>query len=608
MKKKLGILIAVFCLLLATISGANLQKTYQMDDEVWLRTDRLCRMTGHLGPTPASPISGAEILQALQRLDYASLTEWQKAEYDAIEELLVSSDGLTFKSDIVELDPTVFLGAEAYPFYSSDNVTYVEEFFIPYRDRIPLFYAEAEAYFMDNVYLDLQWLIKDGPQGFTQTDSGAWTSLDGHQYYYFTNFSHVISLGIDGRWHFMNDWSGDFKNTSFNYQPVKAGGAIGNSFMSLWLGRTRQAFGNGITGNFIIGDNFSYQEALKASVFSDIISYSLSLTHFDQLDADTGYGTSLSGIHQNRIIHRLDFNIMNKVRVAINLGGLFVTDSPFDLRFLSPLMIVHNWNNNYEGVTIQNRDEGNNILGIELEYSFLPGWFVSGQVVIDQFQLPTEKGSSVPEAFGVLLNMKNITRLSSGYLESWIEGVYTSPYLYLNTKQRLVGYEQKDDGTYKLDDEGKKIPIYEKTGDYDFILGYGWYQNRTKEMNYTGHSFGPDTIALALGSTYTSADYKWNVSGELLYKVHGEHGMSIKNYWEQNDSNRVESGEEFAKLSPSGIAEHTFMVELGAGYKILDNLDFSISAASISQWNYHNQKGVFKQSLQAAVGLSWKII
>ena len=173
--------------------------------------------------------------------------------------------------------------------------------------------------------------------------------------------------------------------------------------------------------------------------------------------------------------------------------------------------------------------------------------------------------------------------MDNGSLDSWIEAVYTNPYLYLN-------YKENEDGT----------PNYF----YDWIVGYGT-RTRSQEINYAGHPFGPDTIAIAAGTGYTDLS-GWNVSGSVLYKVHGTHGMK-RNYWDQNDSNRVQDGESFNRFSPTGIPEHTLSFTVGGGYRITSNIDLSGSAIASMKWNYHNQKDVFRTDVQFAIGVSWKI-
>ena len=571
MRKRINAIIVLLAAAIAVLPAGNLQKTYLMTDDIWIRANRLCISTGHLGPAPVSPTTGAEIMQALERLDYASLTERQKDEYDYIASRLEDpSVGITMESRYAELDPELFIGFEAYAFNHMKS-TPADEFFIPYRDRIPLIYGEAHTYFGDIVYLDLQYMFKDGPQGFIVDDSGLHQSQDG-LFYNFTNAGFLLSPALDGSWQYF----GNSRNiyTVMNYQPIKAGGSIGNDFLNLFIGRSRQEFGNGITGNLVIGDNFSYQEMIKLSAFSDIFSYYLSLTHFDNIEQ--GKDFQMDGLHQNRLIHRFDFNILNKVRFAVNIGAQMLTDAPFDLRMLNPMMIIHNWNNNSESIDLEadNGDELNNILGFELEYAFLPGFIATGQVVIDQMKIYGENNSTVPAAFGFMLNVRNILTLDDGYLDSYIEGAYTSPYLYLNYKT------MNGEDCYML----------------DHIIGYRFSQNNTTEESYTGYVYGPDAIVLSLGTEYISLD-SWSVKGSLLYMAHGDNG---KEDW-RDRNNRTG----LTDPTPTGIVEHTFSTRVGGSYSFTESLKLTAEVAGIFQWNYHNQRDVFRPTFQAAIGISW---
>ena len=557
----------------ALLSAANLQKTYLLTDDVWIRTNRLCISTGHLGPAPVSPTTGAEIMQALERLDYSRLSSRQKQEYDSIvAEIDNPTKGIAFSAKNIVLDPELFLGLEAYAFNNLKS-TPVEEFFIPFRDRIPFFYGELHSYFGDLAYFDFQYAFRDGSQGFRLVDGVVQKgNANENLFYNFTNAGFILSPALDGSWQYY----GNSKNiyTFFNYQPTKVGGVIGNDFMNFYIGRSRQEFGNGVTGNMIIGDNFSYQEIAKLSFFSDIFSYYLSLTHFDNIETNTDF--QLSGLHQNRLIHRFDFNIINKLRFAINIGAHMLSDSPFDLRMLNPMMIIHNWNNNSESIEWEpgNNDELNNILGFEFEYAFYPGYIATAQVVIDQMRVYGENNSTVPPAFGFLLNLKNYTTLKTGYLDSYIEGAYTSPYLYLN-KKTWDGNEN-----YML----------------DHIVGYRFSQNNTTEAEYSGYIYGPDALVFSAGTEYTSFN-AWSVKGSILYMAHGENG---KESW-RNKDNRT--GADIS--TPSGLVEHTLSVRAGGSYSILENLKLTAELGTSFIWNYHNDANAFRTNLQAAVGISW---
>ena len=46
-----------------------------MNDDVFVKANRLAMESGFLGPSPVSPSTGVEIKNALERLDYNSLSK-----------------------------------------------------------------------------------------------------------------------------------------------------------------------------------------------------------------------------------------------------------------------------------------------------------------------------------------------------------------------------------------------------------------------------------------------------------------------------------------------------------------------------------------------------
>lgn len=577
-KAVLVFLLALICL--TSLFANNGQKTYLMSDDVWKMVDKICRMNGVLGPTPISPSTEAELLTALSRLDYNKLNNESKELYDRIVAKLDSTKGWAYKDEKLTLDPSISINPQIYLFNNTNN-TYGEEFFMQYKDRDQLLSIDLEASIYDNIYLDFHYSFMDTPTTFDLGSDGK--QITGDFFHNFSNFATFFNVAMN------NDITGLFSGNKgntvariFSYQPTKVGGSFGNDYLNLFIGRTRQAFGNGVTGNLIIGDNFTYQEVAKLSVFTNIFSYHLSLTHYD--NAEKGESFRFDTKHQNRTIQRLDFNINNKLRFAINIGAHIYSNSMFDWRMIMPMMLVHNWNNNSEKTVLEPGDEINNILGLEAEWVINRKLMLTAQIAIDQFRLPVENESIVPSAFGVLVNAKYITPVKNGIFDSWLELVYTNPYLYLNYKK-----------------DGSDNPDY----GLDHIAGYYWSQSGKGELNYLGHSFGPDTIAISIGTEFIS-NSNYDISASLLYKIHGEKGIEYSYWPKQNQSNAVEVENEVS--TPSGVAEHTAECTISGSYKLNNNLSFNGSVLNRMQWNYHNIKGETKYSIQTSFGLRWIII
>ena len=257
----------------------------------------------------------------------------------------------------------------------------------------------------------------------------------------------------------------------------------------------------------------------------------------------------------------------------------------FDWRMVMPMMIVHNWNNNSEDITLAKGDEINNILGLEFEWVINKTFTLTSQIAIDQFQLAVESDSAVPSANGFMVNLKMLNPTTKGVFESYVEGVYTNPYLYLN-------YKENTDGS----------PNY----CLDHIAGYYWHQSGKGELNYLGHSFGPDTIALAVGTSFTSFD-NWKLSGDILFKIHGEKGIE-KTYWPKQSQTNRDVNNQNKYSTPTGTPEYTLQVDIAGEYKLTSSISFNASLMNRWQWNYHNNLVEKKYSAQGSVGMKWSII
>lgn len=541
--KKLTFLLLSLVLLLP-LAGINQQKTYIGSDSQYRSLTLLCREGGVLPPS-AYPLSGAQMLLLLDRIDASVLSEASQKAYEGLKadlegpKVLVSSGTFSFL-----FDPVIQLGAFG---QSGDNPE--AEFFVPYRDRLSILDLKGETWFGNNAYLWIDFMEKD-------PISSAKEGLN----HLSTNIECLLSSGT----------------LSQAYQPFSVGASLGNEYLNFQIGRSRLSEGLGFTGNLTTGDNFSMQEYAKASFFSKSFSYSLTLTHFNNQSSETEMKDfAFNGKHQNRVVHRAAIDLYDKFEFAVSLAALFVTDSSLEWRMLIPYMIPHNYNNFSASTVLGAGDEANNYMSVEMSYAFHPGWLGHFQVMMDQVQTSLESGE-IPNAFGFLLNVSFTKAIKdAGTLTSYFEAVYTDPFLYLNKKKN-----------------SDNSPNY----DYDLILGY--YFTEGSEMGYTGYQYGPDSICLGLGTEFEAPS--WSAGIDATFLMHGEHGINYS-------GNRKQEFEgDLKRKSPSGTVEYTFQPVFKAEYKPLSDLSFVAKLAPSFRWNYQNKEGEANTNFQFLVGICYK--
>ena len=593
--------ILLFSVFSIELFASNLQKTYTVNDEIYRRVDTLCREAGVLGPSSFSPMSGRVLQIALDRIDRSSLPENLKEEFDYLYNTVTENDVLfdfgVFKANInigvnlqfnfAEYDKFVFT-SESDEWYA---LNHRNEVLIPYRYDDPSLSLYPQLYFGDAVFLEGDFAIRNNPYRMYESSFGWLMTGTGGKFAFFA-FGQNSGLASE--------------------LPYKAGLSVGNDYVSFIMGRYPHSMGNGISGNLVVGDNFTYQEVAALSFVSNYFTYNMSLTRFDQQiqangvvkDGDGNIVNSFDnnqtiisrnefqGPQQFRVVHRFDLNLFDKFRLAVNLGTIY-NGSAFDLRFFYPFVLSHNYYNYTNELEKEYFDEANNIMGLEVEFVPYKGFTIGGQFVLDQSQVYFEDQTGVPPAYGAMVNIKYSQAALGGVFNAWLEGVYTNPYLYLNGK---------------IDEDG--LIDY----NLDYIVGYA--AQYLSDYGYSGYVYGPDAIVLTTGTEYISSDSVWKAGVNLMYKVQGEKGLKHRYYdirttiIDMGNAVIEDDPDIFMNSStPTGgwnQAEHLLKIAFFGNYNFYDyNLELFAAAAFDSYFNYNHVKGDFQFLPQVTIGVKW---
>ncbi len=489
--KRLSVLLFSLCLLLCQGLYAE-ARSYSSRDGLYKRVERICILSGVLPPT-VSPASTSYLLGFVDRIDETKLSREERELLSSVKEELCKeplfSSGV-FASEF-ELEFNLNYTAGELDFYDYSNKESSlpskdirnEGFVFRYED--PFAYMRANLFFGPYVALEGSLQIGNNNHHIYRTSLGWLTcEYEGKRYSLFTTTE------------------GDVNNVPLDF-PYLAGLSISNDYASFFLGRYPHKMGLGMTGNMIIGDNFSYQEVLMAALHSDFASYYASVTRFDQMiEADNGYyqmsRSKFRGDQQYRVVHRLEISPLENLRASVDLGTLYNTTVGLDIRFLQPLMLQHNYGNYVNKSEKEYYDEANNIMGVSLDYLPTEGVLLSLELTLDQWQTAAEDQTSVPPAFGAKALLMGVKCLDDALLDIYLEAVYTNPYLYLNGK---------------YDENGRDHNL-------DHIVGY--HTEHVDDYGYSGYVFGPDTIAFATGISYEEIKTGWGLDFSMLYKIQGQ--------------------------------------------------------------------------------------
>ncbi len=248
--------------------------------------------------------------------------------------------------------------------------------------------------------------------------------------------------------------------------------SLGTQWWSLSIGRGRLKWGNGVSGDLVIGDHISNHQHLSFSIFGDT-----SKLHLLYIFLPNPLEESVQRIF---LAHRFEFECFKKARISISENVMYKGPEPI-IRYMDPTYVYHN---------IYDRTHLNSIASIELDWAILPSISMHGQFVLDQYQLPTESDYEA-NAMGYLVNLSYSWQQRPGYWTATIEYGYTDPVLY------------RRDGV-------------------DFLVARGLSNNHgATRIDFLGYSWGSDGQVLQATGSYLLPNIL-QVTGSITFHRQGE--------------------------------------------------------------------------------------
>jgi|GEM_PF-765282 len=525
-------IIAIFNIILiaSSLFASPLAKIYEVHDPLLISLQELSIASGINPQSSAGPLSGYEVQNHLEKINREKLSKVNQNLYDQVAATL--SEGKSWGI-------TISLAQEVYLNTNSDYASY--NWAEGYNVRLPLLYGEVNSVFGAHAYGIFSYAIQDG---FREDD--------------FQGFSTNNPWILTGK---------SLASSVQNSVPHTAFIGVSTRWYSLIFGRDTIAYGRGNTGNLMLGDQAPYHDFLQLSLNNKKVKYSFLALPMNELvtgylksqghDGELGEATyphhnnsagpwhTLFHDSRSRIYfsHRIEIDILPSLRVALTEGTLFYT-SRADLRMFNPFMFLHN---------LQNFGEVNNSMGLEVECTLAPSWFLNAQFMLDQWQTAGEQdtsGNIPPNAYGGLLGVSYQAQKNNWNITGYLEGVYTSPYLYLRAGDNTHNYDPTNENTeYNL----------------DFVHAVSMADGKSG-VSWLGYTYGPDSIVLATAISLAHV-HNFSVSGSMRFIAQGEKGLKI----EEGKTQQVDllPATEINTPSPSGEnPEYSFIIGLGGAVQI----------------------------------------
>ncbi len=557
-KLLLAILLIIFSLNFAAAVPSE-SSFIPLDSEFYRSFDTLMRASGRQ-PIMTRPYTYGEAAMYLEEIDTEEFGETEMALYNDLLALADTDNGgsvMSFDS-FLRMQPEISLHFNTETFrdrvdFLDDEEAPEEGYHYEHVDKYMLWDRDA-AHFLDVdlalSFADTATLLFRLPVAntvHTGTPSGSRVLM--------TNipaFASPADVSFDS-----------FQDFSMNF-PYRAHISIAGSWYSVMIGRERLNFGSGISGNFVIDKSLPYHNALSLSFFTKTFKYNFLVSFFPhpsqyitgKNDDGTEYVTDLI-FDQNEnafsgtkmfMSHRFDWTMGNgKHRFALTEGIIYQNDKGIlDLQVLNPMMFFHN---------MYIAGNSNSILQFEWDVSLAKGVSQHMAIAVDDFNIPFEQNDGSdprPNAIGIQYGIRTSHALGKGFLESYAEMTYMSPYFYLR--------------------DGKEASDYP----VDFVIavrnqrsGHGVY-----DLYSIGYPNGGDQFIAGLGLSYR-IPRAYGFSFDAEYRLYGSNNLMTvyTSYPEGNGRKRVHS------LSMTLSAECSLTSSMTAGASLESRIFFGFENA-----------------------------
>ena len=488
----------------------NYQKIYSVSDPVYGYVRDLYVLEGYGLPSTTGPWSGSELLMMLRVFEGKTLEGASKNLYDTVMQILDADAAKSSFDAGLEINEELFINTNSSSPYFQGRDNWIRG----WANEKPFLNVNTEEHVGVNFYgfFDLSLgVAKDWKSGAsterTFGDSLLWSNTP----FLFAN---------------------DMKQLDFN-MPLRAFVAAGGEHWSLQIGRDRLSWGAGTTGNLVIGDQIKYHNMARFTAYDSNFKYTFLVSAFPHpqmyykvTDAATNTmqysvnGANEVGNGQSQYMngiaafigHRLEWRISPSLNFALTEGVMYMSkDNKIDLIAFAPAYLYHN---NYT------RSNTNSILSFEADWTFVKGWNLYGQMVVDEFILPGEQNPKTasadhkaePNGIGFIAGLTYVTGAGDGVLRINVEGAKTDPYLYLRDGDAQAGEATREqtNGRYGIN---YVVAVRE-------MSDCGGTQNYN--LDFLGYRYGGDALVGNLNVQY-DVPQKWSAGVNLFLMKHGTH-------------------------------------------------------------------------------------
>ncbi|MDR2149801.1 MAG: capsule assembly Wzi family protein [Spirochaetaceae bacterium] len=513
--------VCIFCII-SKLLPAQTQEFIPLSSSFYTQIDALYQIYGLGSPSSVRPWTKAEALIILKRLDPAQMTPELVPVYDTLYKEAAAP--LRFSlGDSVRMDAHVMLALELYTHSNTSDFVNEEDWLKGYAQRAPFTKLDLNLSLGNWFYLtsDIRYSWNFNSQGqdsyCTPTGIGALIPQTGAEEYpirtFAAAFAQRFTLNIPPQ---TLDIDCIF--------PKRAFLSFGGAHWNFSFGRESLQWGNGQSGNFLIGSHRDFDNFVRFAAFYDKFRYDLLMTIYDKYNYD-GSGEK----SRYFMLHRLEFRVLPQLVLSLS-ENIMYQDAYFNIRYLNPAFIYHNWDES---------DLFNALAHLELDFAFAPHWNFYLQGALDQARAPNESDSEA-DAWGILGGIEYAHALTFGkrnaVLNLSLEGAYTSPVLYRRDRVDFMILNRR----------------------------ISFNEGNVYALEYIGYQYGGDALVAQFDAHLTVLN-KGEAGVRLFAMAHGEMNAFMSHNTEGDNTDRAN----IIHTTPSGdTVETSFAVSLWGTYTL----------------------------------------
>ena len=499
----------------------------------------------------SAPLSIQELRTYLDEVDYDSLSDAGRSQYDRIERY-VADRRFALGSDLISISLEPKFNVSAF-YKSNDDIDWVYDRY----SREPVFDAPFVISCADYFAMDMEISLGSSKGASLKND----------------NYSNIPyqTKNMD-----VNFPYSAYFNTGYKFSE-KTGVAFQIQQGSQSIGRT-------LGGSIIWSDHLTGTTQAKLSAYSPNVKYTATISEFN--------------VDKYMYMHNVEARLFKKFTLGVQEGILVY--APMELRFMNPWTIFHGfapWRDYGDESGDRSSDDPEShtcaYLGIKAEFTPVKYLRLYGLFAMTQYATPYEKSnwpdSLQPDGLGGQWGAESYIPFREGYLHFGLEASYTQPYLYIKESPNwsLVRTYSENMGDHAIFYEWIGSPNGPDTISAQLTGGYEKPGRYSIEGNYLFMARGE------MSGSKVFSNIAWG--GQAT-----EQGTTTAGWcYPETVSQRNYS-------TPHGTPEYVNRISLRGTWYAKEYLKFILQPAYVAIFNHNNQSGekAFGFEIAAAVSIN----